>query len=295
LLDPGEYRIQLGVKHFGGELPAPVRVRVEGRQLSDPIGPPDIDPTETPLYGCEGLPELYCYTLDDISNYPYFWDPVLDTTLPTANDFPFDPPSDLWYWNTDLQSTNPDAPHDVNYDNFVVPNDALSIINNINAFGSGPVPPPPIPTPIDLDVTGDGFISPIDALNVINYLNSISRLTPPAGEGEASSNPAAPQDLATFLAAIPLASDGDSVNAAQSEIATLPSDQRQAANSAGEAAALTMAELARPSSASAAADRSPTDRSKNLSEDSDGHAGSRVRRTLRPHLQRLGQSHLHQE
>ena len=107
LLGPGEYRVQIGVKHWGGDLPAPVQVTVAGRQLSDPIGPPLTDPTETPLYACENLPALYCYTLDDISDYPYFWDPLPDTSLPSVNDYLFDSPSDLWYWHTDLQKTNP--------------------------------------------------------------------------------------------------------------------------------------------------------------------------------------------
>lgn len=64
---------------------------------------------------------------------------------------------------------------DVNGDGFVSPIDALLIINELNARGSGPVTtidagsaggPPPM-----LDVNGDGMITPIDVLIIINYLN----------------------------------------------------------------------------------------------------------------------------
>ena len=72
---------------------------------------------------------------------------------------------------------NPDNPLDVNRDGFVVPLDALLVINEINARGSRPLddPPldePPFEPPPYLDVNGDRFLSPLDALVVINALNN---------------------------------------------------------------------------------------------------------------------------
>jgi len=61
---------------------------------------------------------------------------------------------------------------DVNGDGGISPNDALLIINQINAFGSGPVDPVAGVAAPYLDVSMDGYISPMDALAVINYLNS---------------------------------------------------------------------------------------------------------------------------
>lgn len=64
---------------------------------------------------------------------------------------------------------------DVNGDGFVSPIDALLVINELNARGSGPIitvgngsgeGPPPM-----LDVNGDGMLTPIDVLLIINHLN----------------------------------------------------------------------------------------------------------------------------
>ncbi len=72
---------------------------------------------------------------------------------------------------------NKENPLDVNADGFVVPLDALLVINEINANGSRPLDTPPSPTgpetpPPYLDVNGDEFLSPLDALLVINELNN---------------------------------------------------------------------------------------------------------------------------
>jgi hypothetical protein len=71
---------------------------------------------------------------------------------------------------------NKDNALDVNDDGFVVPLDALLVINEINANGSRPLDPPPSPVgpeapPPYLDVSGDKFLSPLDALLIINHLN----------------------------------------------------------------------------------------------------------------------------
>ena len=61
---------------------------------------------------------------------------------------------------------------DVNGDGFVSPIDALLVINELNARGSGPITTaggsgwPPM-----LDVNGDGLLTPIDVLLIINHLN----------------------------------------------------------------------------------------------------------------------------
>jgi hypothetical protein len=67
---------------------------------------------------------------------------------------------------------NPKNSMDVNDDNHIGPNDALAMINHINAFGSGSVSAGTTPGAPYLDVTGDDFIAPNDALAVINYLNA---------------------------------------------------------------------------------------------------------------------------
>jgi Dockerin type I domain/Bacterial Ig domain len=70
---------------------------------------------------------------------------------------------------------------DVTGDNNVVAGDALAIINYINAFGSGPVPPGAALGPNFLDVTDDDNVAPNDALAVINAINAGL-----SGEGEAA-------------------------------------------------------------------------------------------------------------
>ncbi len=92
-----------------------------------------------------------------------------------------------WPWR------NTKNPFDVNDDGFVSPIDVLSIINDLNTFGSRVLTRPSAneqPPPF-LDVSSDGFTSPIDVLLVINFLNLVG-----AGEGESSSEFSAPTDLA---------------------------------------------------------------------------------------------------
>jgi hypothetical protein len=70
---------------------------------------------------------------------------------------------------------------DVSGDNFIAANDALAVINYINAFDSGPVPANAPFGPSYFDVNNDGFVAPNDALAVINFINAH-----PNGEGEAT-------------------------------------------------------------------------------------------------------------
>jgi uncharacterized protein YkwD len=105
---------------------------------------------------------------------------------------------------------NPTNNVDVNGDGFVAPNDALIIINAINANGSSALPQsgqgfiwPPY-----YDVNGDDYIAPSDALAVINYINahvgkSGTSAAPAGGEGEAAG-----AGLMLYLLENPLAPTG---------------------------------------------------------------------------------------
>lgn len=69
---------------------------------------------------------------------------------------------------------NPLDSLDVNPDTFVAPQDALIVINELNASGSHALLPPlegEAPPPPWFDTDGDNFVAPIDALLVINFLN----------------------------------------------------------------------------------------------------------------------------
>jgi hypothetical protein len=75
-------------------------------------------------------------------------------------------PSFQWHNNA--------MPEDVNNDGRVSPSDALTIINVINAQGSGPLlflDNGAQPSDF-LDVAPDNYVSPGDALDVINYINA---------------------------------------------------------------------------------------------------------------------------
>src|SRR5262245_37491346 len=70
---------------------------------------------------------------------------------------------------------NVSRPTDVDADGYTAPNDALTIINSLNAHGSYELPQgvEGEAGSIDfVDVDNDGFISPADALTVINWLNA---------------------------------------------------------------------------------------------------------------------------
>jgi len=94
---------------------------------------------------------------------------------------------------------------DVNANGHVAPNDALAVIDYINAVGSGRVSSDSdIGQPFGfLDVNGDNFVAPNDALHIINVINAGQ-----ASEGERNSGSAllnqpptsAMQDLWTLLA-----------------------------------------------------------------------------------------------
>jgi len=78
---------------------------------------------------------------------------------------------------------NPANRFDVNADGFVSPQDVLIIINYINTFGPGPVPPNAVGPPFR-DVNGDDLISSADVLALINFINASSAFAEGEGEGE---------------------------------------------------------------------------------------------------------------
>ena len=89
---------------------------------------------------------------------------------------------------------NPVLRYDVDEDSLVAPNDALSIINSINANGSRPLPwrEPSNANPPFYDVIADNILAPNDALEVINYINAHPRQTSNlSAEGEAHDAPLA--------------------------------------------------------------------------------------------------------
>ena len=79
------------------------------------------------------------------------------------------PGSNLWH--------NTAKPWDVTGDNRIAPDDALTIINDINANEARLLPHRDAAMPPYFDVDDDDFISPGDALAVINKINA-------GGDGE---------------------------------------------------------------------------------------------------------------
>lgn len=76
---------------------------------------------------------------------------------------------------------------DVDQSGFVVPLDALLLINDLNRNGARRLPNPPVPPfvpPPFLDTNGDGFATALDVLAVINRLN----LASPEGESDLGSH-----------------------------------------------------------------------------------------------------------
>ena len=73
---------------------------------------------------------------------------------------------------------NPVNRYDVNADNFVAPNDVLTVVQAINrkSFDLSQSGPP------YLDVSGDGYVSPRDVLLLITYINEEVFTPPPAME-----------------------------------------------------------------------------------------------------------------
>ncbi|MBC8355867.1 MAG: choice-of-anchor L domain-containing protein [Planctomycetes bacterium] len=93
---------------------------------------------------------------------------------------------------------NPENPLDVDRSNFVVPLDALIVINYINANGTGPLPALPGLDDHRVDTNGDGSATPIDVLRIVNALNDPS--FQPEGEASIDVLPIAQSDTSDDLA-----------------------------------------------------------------------------------------------
>lgn len=91
-------------------------------------------------------------------------------------------------------------PLDITGDGHIVAGDALAIINYINAYNSGPVPPNATAEPPYYDADNDGHIAPIDALLVINQINAGGGGEGDAAVAPAGANAALSGDLLTLLA-----------------------------------------------------------------------------------------------
>lgn len=85
------------------------------------------------------------------------------------------------------------SPLDASGDGHVAPNDALAVINYINAYGAGPVPSSALLVAPYYDVNGDNFVAASDVLDIINHLNAFGSATSrdaassgDMGEGESS-------------------------------------------------------------------------------------------------------------
>ncbi|MFM2095624.1 MAG: hypothetical protein RIS70_2748 [Planctomycetota bacterium] len=108
--------------------------------------------------------------------------------------------------------TNPANPLDVDASGFVVPLDALLVINYLNRFGGGDLAESlAFQTPY-LDTAGGDNVTPFDALVVINHLNH--RPSPSGGEGESALGTFA-IDLPLTFPTVPQARTATSVSAAQ--------------------------------------------------------------------------------
>jgi len=113
---------------------------------------------------------------------------------------------------------------DATHDGAVVPLDALVLINRLNAFGSGPLPPAggSAGPPPYYDTTGDDRLTPVDVLVIVNALNGgraapefdvlgLTHDTAPNGksnadgitfDGRISGHVSAPLGLTSFTASV---------------------------------------------------------------------------------------------
>ena len=178
LLEPGEYRIQVGAASSDGSNLPTIDFELLGKEISEPAGPPVVDPTKNPIYPCPPPKIGFCFPGGIVTTKPTVVVRAAVPILPTAAKTSFAPPADLWFWNTSVARTNVNFPVDVNKDGAVTALDAVVVINDLNTNGTHSVPPQPIPYAL-LDVSADKIISPLDAVMVINALNS-----PPSAEGE---------------------------------------------------------------------------------------------------------------
>lgn len=171
-LDAGTYYFQVAATADYVQS-SDVNFRLTAERPSSPVGPV-IGPTKVqPLFLCPGSTTVYCYpnsTVPTTTTQQVGPPPVV--TLPAPSTRVVAPPPDAWFWTNNFLPTNPTNPLDVNGDSSVDPLDVLIIINAINLYGIGPVPPPPQFVGY-LDANANGAVEPLDVLMVINQLNRL--------------------------------------------------------------------------------------------------------------------------
>lgn len=210
LLSPGTYHIRVEGRDSTGTVAASASYQLFADVISDPLGPPLVDTTTAGLgdFVCaaDGSNSAYCYPGDVHSDSPF----VTGTTdQPPVGDPLTDvnPPPDNWFSPPDYVPSNPSDPLDVNNDTVVAPDDALHVINYINANGAGPDALAPDFSGY-LDTDNDGYVVAQDVLGIINELNSdvtvLSALAEGPFEGEAGPALATVSQLADLAAATPI-------------------------------------------------------------------------------------------
>lgn len=171
LLMPGTYYLQLGARFDATAGNQHATVRLLGTADNEPLGPAPVDPASSPIFGCPDSPDKFCYPPDFETTEPFVLLPEPPFDLPTTGNLPIDLPAGDGFFGTNFQRSNIALPFDSNNDGAVTSLDALLIINQLNAFGSGRTPAPPVNLGGMLDTNNDGYITSIDALLVINRLN----------------------------------------------------------------------------------------------------------------------------
>ncbi len=183
LLQPGTYYLQFGTQRSGVTATDKIVVELSGDVVTNPLGPPPVNPGTAPVFSCPSTPAAFCYPNNVQTPVPYLVGPAPAVVLPTTKHATVVPPIDTWFWNPSFPRTNSLRPTDTNGDGMTSPLDALLIIDMLNQRGSGPVPAPPIRMPMN-DVNADGNLSPLDVLLVVDILVRQSR---GSGEGESPS------------------------------------------------------------------------------------------------------------
>lgn len=187
LLEPGTYSIVVEARDASGGMNPDASFVFYADRVSDPVGPPQINPGTEPAFSCGGLSGLFCFpSQPPTSNPVVITAPTTPVNAPSA--VPVALPTDGWFWNGDFLPTNPLQPLDANGDTRITAFDAIGIINFLNQFGASSDLLGPRMTTY-MDVNGDGRISAFDAISVITYLN-LHPTGEPASGGEAVPNSA---------------------------------------------------------------------------------------------------------
>ncbi len=184
LLQPGTYTIVIEGRDAAGGMNPDVNFIFYADRVSDPIGPPVIDPGSQPAFSCDDLSGLFCFPAQPPTTQPVV---ITDPSTPaeTPSTVPVQTPLDGWFWTADFLPTNPIDPLDTNGDRRVTAFDALGVINYLNLYGVT-LDPVGVRMTSYMDVNGDGKISAFDALPIINFLNLHPVVAPGSG-GEAVS------------------------------------------------------------------------------------------------------------